>query len=485
MELRLNSKSVTELETDCLVVGVSEDASVEKSGSELDILISNLIQSGDFKPKAGSQITLRNPQGIKAKRLVLLGVGKDGQFDALTQNEAFVGLGRTLTGLPITDAALDLPSLTGQQADRLERLGHGLTWASYKYTTTKSKSKDDESAKVLNSFDLLGSAEDQANLQTGITIGRGTNLTRELGNLPANMCTPRYLADQATLLADRFKKLSCEVLDEDEMAKIGMHCLLSVSRGSDEPARFIILNYQGASDPKAKPKILVGKGVTFDTGGISIKPSAGMDEMKFDMCGAATVMGCIQTICEIGLEANVIGVIAAVENMPSGAATKPGDVVTTLAGHTVEILNTDAEGRLVLCDALTYVERFEPAAVIDIATLTGACLIALGRHNTGLFSTDDALANELLALGQESGDPCWRLPIEKPYQKLLDSNFADIANIGGRDAGATTAACFLSRFTEKYRWAHLDIAGTAWFSSGKAKGASGRPVPLLVEWLRA
>ena len=485
MELRLSSQYLTELETDCLVVGVSEDVSVETSGPELDTLISNLIESGDFKPKAGSQIVLRNPPGLKAKRLVLLGVGKKDQFNAFEQNEAFVGLGRTLAGLPITAAALDLPSLTSNQPGRLERLGLGLVWASYKYTTTKSTNKDDESAKVLDSFDLLGSMEDQANLQIGITLGRGTNLTRELGNLPANICTPRYLADQGTLLADRFKKLSCEVLDETEMEKIGMHCLLSVSKGSDEPARFIILNYQGASNPSAKPKILVGKGVTFDTGGISIKPSAGMDEIKYDMCGAATVMGCIQTICEIDLEANVIGIIAAVENMPSGASTKPGDVVQTLAGHTVEILNTDAEGRLVLCDALTYVERFDPEAVIDIATLTGACLIALGRHNTGLLSTDDSLANELLTLGQETGDPCWRLPIEAPYQKLLDSNFADIANIGGRDAGTITAACFLSRFTEKYRWAHLDIAGTAWFSSGKAKGASGRPVQLLVSWLRA
>jgi len=284
-------------------------------------------------------------------------------------------------------------------------------------------------------------------------------------------------------LADRFEKLSCEILDEDAMREIGMHCLLSVSEGSDQPARFIILDYQGKGDPLIKPKVLVGKGVTFDTGGISLKPSAAMDEMKYDMCGAATVFGCIQAICELNVDANVIGVVAAVENMPSGRATKPGDVVKTMSGKTVEILNTDAEGRLVLCDALTYVERYEPEAVIDIATLTGACLIALGRHNTGLLSTDDALADTLQTLGRESGDPCWRLPIEAPYQKLLDSNFADIANIGGRDGGTITAACFLSRFTDKYPWAHLDIAGTAWTSGGKAKGASGRPVPLLVNWL--
>ena len=484
MEISIISTSLTELQTECLVVGVSEDDSVVGSSAELDTLISDLIDSGDFKPKAGSQITLRNPQGLGAKRLVLVGVGKADSFDALAQNDAFVGLGKTLKGLPITEATIDVASLSRGDQGTQERLGYGLVWADYEYTTTKPKPADADS-KVLETLKLVGEDSDKEHVRTGMTIGHGANLTRELGNLPGNTCTPRYLADQAVHLADRYSKLSCEVFDEDTLEEIGMHCLLSVSRGSEEPARFIILNYQGAKDPNAKPKVLVGKGVTFDTGGISLKPGAGMDEMKFDMCGAATVMGCMQSICEMGLEANVIGVIAAVENMPSGRATKPGDVVKTLAGKTVEILNTDAEGRLVLCDALTYVERFNPEAVVDIATLTGACLVALGKHNTGLLSTDDALADELFAIGKASGDPCWRLPIEAPYQKLLDSNFADIANIGGRDAGTITAACFLSRFTENYRWAHLDIAGTAWFSGGKAKGASGRPVPLLVNWLRA
>ena len=484
MEISLTSTSLTDVKTECLVVGVPEGDSVEGTSAELDTLISDLIDSGDFKARSGSQMTLRNPQGLSAKRLVLLGVGKADSFDALAQNDAFVGLGKTLKSLPITEATLDLASLTRGDQGAQERLGYGLIWAAYEYTTTKPKPTDDD-AKVLGALTLIGSDSDQTHVTTGMTIGQGANVTRELGNLPGNTCTPRYLADQAVQLADRFSKLSCEVFDEDALEEIGMHCMLSVSRGSDEPARFIILNYHGAKDADAKPKVLVGKGVTFDTGGISLKPSAAMDEMKFDMCGAATVMGCMQSICEMGLEANVIGVIAAVENMPSGRATKPGDVVKTLAGKTVEILNTDAEGRLVLCDALTYVERFNPEAVVDIATLTGACLIALGRHNTGLLSTDDQLADELYRIGRETGDPCWRLPIEVPYQKLLDSNFADMANIGGRDAGTITAACFLSRFTDKYRWAHLDIAGTAWFSGGKAKGASGRPVPLLVNWLRA
>ena len=484
MEISLTSTSLNDVKTECLVVGVPEGDSVEGTSAELDTLISDLIDSGDFKARSGSQMTLRNPQGLSAKRLVLLGVGKADSFDALAQNDAFVGLGKTLKGLPITEATLDLASLTRGDQGAQERLGYGLVWAAYEYTTTKPKPTDDD-AKMLSALTLIGSDSDQTHVTTGMTIGQGANVTRELGNLPGNTCTPRYLADQAAQLADRFSKLSCEVFDEDALEEIGMHCMLSVSRGSDEPARFITLNYKGAKDADAKPKVLVGKGVTFDTGGISLKPSAAMDEMKFDMCGAATVMGCMQSICEMGLEANVIGVIAAVENMPSGRATKPGDVVKTLAGKTVEILNTDAEGRLVLCDALTYVERLNPEAVVDIATLTGACLIALGRHNTGLLSTDDQLADELYRIGRETGDPCWRLPIEAPYQKLLDSNFADMANIGGRDAGTITAACFLSRFTDKYRWAHLDIAGTAWFSGGKAKGASGRPVPLLVNWLRA
>ncbi len=484
MKISLTSTSLTDVKTECLVVGVPEGDSVEGTSAELDTLISDLIDSGDFKARSGSQMTLRNPQGLSAKRLLLLGVGKADSFDALAQNDAFVGLGKTLKGLPITEATLDIASLTRGDQGAQERLGYGLIWAAYEYTTTKPKPADDDT-KILAALTLIGSASDQIHVTTGMTIGQGANVTRELGNLPGNTCTPRYLADQAVQLADRFSKLSCEVFDEDALEQIGMHCMLSVSRGSDEPARFIVLSYQGAKDADAKPKILVGKGVTFDTGGISLKPSAAMDEMKFDMCGAATVMGCMQSICEMGLEANVIGVIAAVENMPSGRATKPGDVVKTLAGKTVEILNTDAEGRLVLCDALTYVERLNPEAVIDIATLTGACLIALGRHNTGLLSTDDQLADELYRIGRETGDPCWRLPIEAPYQKLLDSNFADMANIGGRDAGTITAACFLSRFTDKYRWAHLDIAGTAWFSGGKAKGASGRPVPLLVNWLRA
>lgn len=482
MELRRIEAILSTHETECLVIGVPQADSVKTSSQELDICIQNLIDSGDFKAESGSTIILRNQSNIVATRIVIIGLGNRKKNDVLAQLEAFKGLGKLLRSLPIESVTLDMASLGQDDLGAAERLAYGLVWSAYEYVTTKAK-PEDRNSKIIKLIELIGSNDDESAMHRGIATAQGANLARQLGNLPANICTPSYLADQAVRLADRFEKLSCEILDEDAMREIGMHCLLSVSEGSDQPARFIILDYQGKGDPLIKPKVLVGKGVTFDTGGISLKPSAAMDEMKYDMCGAATVFGCIQAICELNVDANVIGVVAAVENMPSGRATKPGDVVKTMSGKTVEILNTDAEGRLVLCDALTYVERYEPEAVIDIATLTGACLIALGRHNTGLLSTDDALADTLQTLGRESGDPCWRLPIEAPYQKLLDSNFADIANIGGRDGGTITAACFLSRFTDKYPWAHLDIAGTAWTSGGKAKGASGRPVPLLVNWL--
>ncbi|MCO4759490.1 MAG: leucyl aminopeptidase, partial [Oceanospirillaceae bacterium] len=288
--------------------------------------------------------------------------------------------------------------------------------------------------------------------------------------------------EQALALGEEHDALEVSILDEDEMAQLGMHCLLSVGHGSDQPSKLIVMHYKGGEEG-AKNHALVGKGITFDTGGISLKGGAGMDEMKFDMCGAASVIGAMTALCEMNLELNVVGIVAAAENMPSGRATKPGDIVTTMSGQTVEVLNTDAEGRLVLCDALTYAERFEPETVVDVATLTGACIVALGHHATGLLSNDDALANSLLQAGDQAADKAWRLPLWDEYQEQLDSNFADIANIGGPPAGTVTAACFLSRFTKSYRWAHLDIAGVAWNSKGKDKGATGRCVPLLSQHL--
>jgi leucyl aminopeptidase len=306
------------------------------------------------------------------------------------------------------------------------------------------------------------------------------SLAKDLGNLPSNICTPTYLARTALDLAREYK-LRCEVLDRPDMEKLNMGALLAVTKGTREPPKFIVLHYNGGAK-KAKPVALVGKGITFDTGGISIKPSAEMDEMKYDMSGAGSVLGTIKAVAQMRLPLNVVGVIPSCENMPGGDAIKPGDIVTSMSGQTIEILNTDAEGRLILCDALTYVERFEPAAVIDIATLTGACVIALGAVACGLYANDEQLAAQLLAAGQESGDRGWRMPLWDDYQEQIKSPFADVANIGGRPAGSVTAACFLARFAESYKWAHLDIAGTAW-RSGKDKGSTGRPVPMLTTFL--
>ena len=306
-------------------------------------------------------------------------------------------------------------------------------------------------------------------------------LTRDLANLPGNHCTPTHLADTAEALGKAYSNLKVTVLDEPEMLKLGMGSLLSVARGSRQPPKLITLEYHGAS-ANAAPVVLVGKGVTFDSGGISIKPAAAMDEMKFDMTGAASVIGIMKTLAELELEINVVGVVPATENLPDGNASKPGDVVTSMSGLTIEILNTDAEGRLILCDALTYSARFKPDVVIDIATLTGACVVALGSHASGLLSNHDPLADELLAAGQRAGDRAWRLPLWDEYQKQLETPFADMANVGGREAGTITAACFLARFTKEYRWAHLDIAGTAW-TGGKTKGSTGRPVSLLMEFI--
>lgn len=354
-----------------------------------------------------------------------------------------------------------------------------LTQANYVFDEFKSKKSEAQLEQIHLITAQTGLTTQQLDLIQAIASGQ--DLARDLGNRPGNICFPEYLADQAKVLAHEFPELlKVTILDEQQMADLGMNAFLAVSQGSDRPGRIITLEYNAQLEQA--PVVLVGKGVTFDTGGISIKPAQGMDEMKFDMCGAASVLGTIRTLCEARLPIHVVGAVAAAENMPSGQATRPGDIVTTMSGQTVEILNTDAEGRLVLCDTLTYIKRFNPSLVIDIATLTGACVVALGKVVSGLFSPDDALAQELQQAGEQSFDRVWRLPVMDDYQELLDSPFADIANIGGPYGGAITAACFLQRFTRDYRWAHLDIAGTAWLS-GTAKGATGRPVPLLVQFL--
>jgi leucyl aminopeptidase len=345
--------------------------------------------------------------------------------------------------------------------------------------------------KIVHCIERGDATQVQAGLREGAAIANGMELARTLGNLPGNLCTPTYLGETAKKLERAYKSLKVQVMDRKQIESLGMGAFLSVARGSDEPPRFIVLRHAGKPARKtaketakdnAGPVVLVGKGITFDSGGISIKPAATMDEMKFDMCGAASVLGAFRALAELQLPMDVVGLIPTCENMPSGKANKPGDVVTSMSGQTIEILNTDAEGRLILCDALTYAERFKPSAVVDIATLTGACVVALGNVNSGLFSKDDALADALLRAGKESLDTAWRMPLDDAYQEQLKSNFADIANIGGPPAGAVTAACFLSRFAKSYRWAHLDIAGTAW-RGGKEKGSTGRPVPLLMQFL--
>lgn len=369
---------------------------------------------------------------------------------------------------------------TDLSSDQFMQLSLALLNASYRFDEYKSK----KTAPTLTHVEFVSATDFANELSYVQSVHTGQNLARFVGNQPGNVCFPVYMAEQAKALANEFSDvLTVNVLGEAEMEELGMGCFLSVSKGSEREGQLVTLEYKGASNADAQPVVLVGKGVTFDTGGISIKPGASMDEMKFDMCGSASVLGTIRALCESKLPINVVGALACAENMPSAGATRPGDIVTSMSGQTVEILNTDAEGRLVLCDTLTYIGKFNPAVVVDVATLTGACVIALGHVMTGLFSQDDELANELLTASQTSHDRAWRMPLVDDYQELLDSPCADMQNIGGRPAGSVTAACYLSRFTKDYRWAHLDIAGSAWVS-GKNKSATGRPVPMLMQFLR-
>jgi leucyl aminopeptidase len=415
-----------------------------------------------------------------------VGCGDRDKFDRKGQLEFARSAAVALKGTQATDAVIyldDLPAKAKAMRWLLPSLARGLVTALYRYTETLSKPADPPrlSRVVVDAGKSLSNSEASRLLKQGKATGDGVNAARELANLPGNVCTPDYLAKEARKLGRKHKSVTTRVLDEKKMRELGMGSLLSVSAGSDQPARLIIMEYKGGK-AKDQPYVLVGKGITFDSGGISLKPGAKMDEMKFDMGGAASVFGTMQAVCDLGLPLNVIGIVAAAENMPSGRATKPGDVVTSMSGKTIEILNTDAEGRLVLCDALTYAERYKPAAVVDIATLTGACVVALGSHASGLYANKDSLAEELLSAGEETHDRAWRMPLWDDYQKQLNSNFADVANIGGPGGGSITAACFLARFAEKYDWAHLDIAGSAWDSA--PKGATGRPVPLLTRYLQ-
>jgi leucyl aminopeptidase len=458
---------------DALVILVSDVFKPAKD--DLSALIAQATKSGDFEPKAGKTLVLYRPTQANAVRVVLAGVGEGGAKQVRTAVIAALTAAKSasLKKLMVcfAQAALD-------EAVRAAVLS--VADATYSFTTTKSKAEGRVVQKVL--LTATNATELQTTFERTVATVAGVEVAKEWANRPANYATPTHLAKAAEALA-KHPKFGCEVLGPKEVAKLGMGSFIAVAQGSDEPLRFIVLRYNGAPKTQA-PTVLVGKGITFDSGGISVKPAAEMDEMKFDMSGAASVLGVFRSLALLKPAINVVGLIPSCENLINGRAVKPGDVVTSMSGQTIEILNTDAEGRLVLCDALTYAERFKPAAVIDIATLTGACVVALGAIRSGLFAKDDVLADALYAAGQTTGDLCWRLPLDEDYADGLKTNFADVANVGGRAGGAISAAKFLQRFTEKFSWAHLDIAGSAW-KSGAAKGATGRPVGLLVEYLMA
>jgi leucyl aminopeptidase len=465
---------------DALLVVVGSQAAAAALMAPLGPVLQAALADGDLELEPGRALYLHRVPGMKVARTACAAAG-DGSPAAL-RKALDSGLALLKSGGART-VAVALAGDTLPTEAFAEMLAAAASDAVYLYRTTKPSAKDAPRLQSVRLVCTKGQADAlDRGLARGEAIAAGVALARELANRPANHCTPSDLADEARRLA-KAHGLKAEVLDREDARKLGMGAFLAVAQGSDQPPKFIVLRWQGGGkqDP---PVVLVGKGITFDTGGISLKPAAEMDEMKFDMGGAASVLGTLRAVAALKLGLNVVGLIPATENMPGGRAVKPGDVVKSLSGKTIEILNTDAEGRLVLCDALTYAERFKPAAVVDIATLTGACVVALGHHRSGLFSTDDALAGELLAAGEQALDPAWRMPLDDAYDEALKSNFADMANVGPRAGGAVTAAMFLRRYAGAFRWAHLDIAGTAW-KSGTSKGATGRPVPLLTHFLLA
>jgi len=489
VQFSIRTQAPEKAKTGCLVLAVQDADKLPRDSRAADKAAGGALRralaGGDLPEKAGSTLLLRAVPGLAAERVLLVRLGERAKYDVAAFREAVRGAAAALKGLGAKDATLPVAALAVG--------GRGLPWAVrntvlalrdafYRFDELKTGKKPAVPALASVTLAIAGAPvtlQSQAALKEAVATADGTDLARTLGNLPPNLCTPSRLAEEAKKLAQQFK-LGIEVLERRDMEKLGMGALLAVTRGSHQPPKLIVLRYAGAAKA-TRPLVLVGKGITFDTGGISLKPGAEMDEMKFDMSGAGSVLGAIRALAGMRAPVNVIGVVPACENMPGGAATRPGDIVTTLSGQTVEILNTDAEGRLILCDALSYAERFEPAAVVDIATLTGACVIALGHVATGLFANNQALADQIRAAGEDAWDRVWQMPLWEDYQEQLRSNFADMANIGGRPAGSITAACYLSRFARKLKWAHLDIAGTAW-RSGREKGSTGRPVPLLVRF---
>ncbi len=475
----------------CVVVGIYSPKRLSPAAQRLDKAsrgqLSQLLKSNDIDTSCGATTLIHSPAGrILAKRVLVVGCGHPKKFDAKAFRKISANTATALNKSAVTEAISYLTELDADnQSLNWKARQHVIASDATGYRFDEFKSDAKPPKRPLRKLILGASTDESTELKEGVRQGKaiasGVERARRLGNLPGNVCTPTYLAEQAIEIKKQYGKLKIDILEERDMEKLGMGSLLSVSQGSRQPAKLIVMHYKGSSQ-KNKPVVLVGKGVTFDSGGISLKPGAAMDEMKFDMCGAASVLGTVAACAELGLPINLIGIIPTTENLPDGEASKPGDIVTSMSGQTIEVLNTDAEGRLILCDALTYVERFKPEVVIDIATLTGACIMALGHHATGVMTNHQPLADDILDAGLTSGDRGWQLPMWDEYDEQISSNFADMANIGGKGAGTITAACFLARFTKNYQWAHMDIAGVAW-KSGAAKGSTGRPVPLLTQFL--
>ena len=491
MEFSVKSGSPEKQRISCVAVGVFESRKLSHSAQILDEAsdgyIGNLIRRGECEGKLGQTLLLHNVPNTFCDRVLLIGCGREKNFNTKAFHRANNIVAKFLDERGATEVFSCITELNVKNRDSSWKVNHAIQStedALYRFDQLKSKKESARRPLRRVVFGVPSRRElpdgEQA-VRNGMAIASGTTLAKDLANLPGNVCTPTYLAEQAKALQKTYRNFNVDILEEEDMEKLNMGALLSVSRGSRQAAKLITMEYKGTDD-NVKPIVFVGKGVTFDSGGVSLKPGAAMDEMKFDMCGAASVIGTLSACADLQLPINVIGIVPATENMPDGLATKPGDVVTSMSGTTIEVLNTDAEGRLILCDAITYAQKYDPDVVIDVATLTGACVIALGGHAAGLMGNHNPLINDLLNAGKTAGDRCWELPLWDEYQQQLESNFADIANIGGREAGTITAACFLSRFAKKYHWAHLDIAGVAW-KSGKHKGATGRPVPLLMQYI--
>jgi leucyl aminopeptidase len=490
MEFSIKGGSPEKGRTGCVVVGVFDGRRLSAAAQAIDGAsrrkVSDVLKRGDLEGKLGQTLLLHGLTGVAAERVLLVGLGKERDLAETPYRAALSAAVKALRATGAAEATFCLVDVAVKRHDvawKCEQIVAAVMEGTYRFDRMKSKPAEAKRALrkvVINVAQRNDAAAAEPAVTRAVAIAEGVAFAKDLGNLPGNVCTPTYLAEQAQELGKR-AGIKVEVIDQKELEKLGMGCFLAVARGSKQPPKFIVLEYQGG-ERNSPPVALVGKGITFDTGGISIKPAPEMDEMKFDMCGAASVLGTLKAVAQMRLPMNVVGLIPATENMPGGSATKPGDIVTSMSGQTVEILNTDAEGRLILCDALTYAERFKPAAVVDIATLTGAMVISLGHVATGLFSNSDVLARELLTAGETAWDRAWQMPLWEDYQDALKSNFADFPNIGTRAGGSITAACFLSRFTKSYPWAHLDIAGTGW-KSGAEKGATGRPVALLAHFL--